>query len=227
LLDKALQLSQFLLNELSSRVDRGTAEGRARLLQEAKPLVKAIAAPMLSLLLRKSLAQLTGVSQQELDAEFQIRSLARPAPAAARRQSAVSQPMRLLTCLLGNLALCHKISDEQAALLAASPEYAPVLEVIRYAQQAEPGSVAACLEAMRDTPYETLFQDAAARILHESVDANAAEHDIHSILRSVEESRVKAEFEQLTRQPMRTEADIARFRMLEQQLKALKGAPPG
>jgi DNA primase len=227
LLDEAMPLSQFLLSELSSRVDRGSAEGRARLLQEAKPLVQAIAAPMLSLLLRKLLAQLTGLTQQELDAEFQIKSAAKPAPAPARRHSAVSQPVRLLTCLLGHLALCRKISDGQAALLAAHAEYAPVLEVIHYAQQTEQGSVAAFLEAMRDTQYESLFQDAAARILHEAVDEDAAAHDIQSILRGVEESQVKAEFEQLTRQPLRTEEDKARFRMLERQLKALKGAPNG
>ncbi len=87
-LAQAIPLSQFLLNELSSRVDLGNAEGRARLLQEAKPLVKEIAAPMLSLLLRKQLAELSGVTQPELDAEFQIKaqplavpSYRRPPPA--------------------------------------------------------------------------------------------------------------------------------------------------
>jgi len=37
-------LSQFLLRELSSRVDLNTHEGRARLLQDAKPLVAQIKA---------------------------------------------------------------------------------------------------------------------------------------------------------------------------------------
>jgi DNA primase len=72
------------LSELSSRVDRSTSEGRARLLLEAKPLVKQITAPMLSLMLRKELAELTGITQQELDADFQIRSQAPAAPAARR-----------------------------------------------------------------------------------------------------------------------------------------------
>jgi DNA primase len=84
LLDDAIPLSQFLLNELSSHVDRSTSEGRARLLQEAKPLIKEIAAPMLSLMLRKQLAELAGFTQQELDAEFQIKSLPAAAPAVRR-----------------------------------------------------------------------------------------------------------------------------------------------
>jgi len=74
LLGEAKPLSQFLLDELKSRVDPNTHEGRARLLQEARPLVKQVAAPLLSLMLRKQLAQMTGISQQELDAQFQVKS---------------------------------------------------------------------------------------------------------------------------------------------------------
>jgi DNA primase len=227
LLKDAMPLSQFLLNELSSRVDRSTAEGRARLLQEARPLVKAMVAPMLSLLLRKSLAQLTGFTQQELDAEFQIKSIAKATPPPARRHSVVSQPMRLLTCLLAHLPLCRDISDEQAALLAAHAEYAPVLELIHYGQNADPVSVAAFLEVVRDSQYQSLFQDAAARILQEAPDVDVAQREIHGILRGVEELKVRTELEQLTRQPLLSEEDKARFRMLDQQLKAFKGAPKG
>ena len=74
LLDEAIPLSQFMMNELSSRVDRSTFEGRTRLLQDAKPLIKEIAAPMLSLMLRKQLAELAGFTQQELDREFDIKA---------------------------------------------------------------------------------------------------------------------------------------------------------
>ena len=72
LLSDAQPLSQFLLRELASGVDLTTHEGRARLLQQARPMVKQVAAPLLSLMLRKQLAQMTGISQQELDAEFKI-----------------------------------------------------------------------------------------------------------------------------------------------------------
>lgn len=83
LLAEAYPLSRFLLDELRTQVDIQSSEGRAKLMQLAKPLVKQIAAPMLSLLIRKDLAQLVGVSQQELDAQFDIRS--QPVAAPARR----------------------------------------------------------------------------------------------------------------------------------------------
>lgn len=76
LLRDAVPLSAFLLQELAARVDLNSQEGRAKLLQDAKPLAKQVAAPLLSLLLRKRLAELAGVTQQELDAQYQIKAKA-------------------------------------------------------------------------------------------------------------------------------------------------------
>ncbi len=75
LLRDAKPLSQFLLDELKSQVDIQTPEGRAKLLQEAAPRIKLVAAPLLSLMLRKQLSQIAGITQQELDAQFQIKSV--------------------------------------------------------------------------------------------------------------------------------------------------------
>ena len=74
MLAEAMPLSQFLVSELAGRVDRHSAEGRAKLLQEAKPLVAQIPAPMLSLMLRKELATMAGITTEELDREFQIKA---------------------------------------------------------------------------------------------------------------------------------------------------------
>jgi DNA primase len=87
LLDAAPPLSEILVQELILRVDMRAAEGRAKFLQEAKPLVKQIAAPMLSLMLRKQLAELAGVSQAELDRSFDIKTVSRSQ--VSERRSAV------------------------------------------------------------------------------------------------------------------------------------------
>ena len=97
LLDEAIALSQFMMNELSSRVDRSTFEGRARLLEDAKPLVKEIAAPKLSLMLRKQLAELAGFTQQELDREFDIK--AQPAAAPMQRRPPPQQRSMVQTVI--------------------------------------------------------------------------------------------------------------------------------
>ena len=93
MLRDAKPLSQFLLDELKSQVDIQTPEGRAKLLQEAAPRIKQVAAPLLSLMLRKQLAQVAGITQQELDAQFQIRSVAPAAPAPPRQPSRERQSL--------------------------------------------------------------------------------------------------------------------------------------
>ncbi len=90
LLAQAMPLSRFLIDELRRQVDVHTSEGQAKLLQQAKPLVKQIAAPMLSLLIRKELAQIAGIQPQQLDAQFEIRSTAVAAAPPRRRASAVA-----------------------------------------------------------------------------------------------------------------------------------------
>lgn len=117
LLGEAIPLSQFMINELSSRVDRSTSEGRARMLQEAKPLIKEIAAPMLSLMLRKQLADLAGFTLQELDHEFEIKSQPSVAPAHRRPPPAQrSMAQKLMEILVINPEFSLRI--DRAQLLA-------------------------------------------------------------------------------------------------------------
>ena len=99
LLDMAPPLSEILVHELTSRVDMRTVEGRAKFLREAKPLVKQLPAPMLSLMLRKQIAELAGVSQAELDRSFEIKSVGR-AHAPERRESIKPSLIRALMEML-------------------------------------------------------------------------------------------------------------------------------
>ena len=66
-LRNARPLSALLMGELANRADLKSEEGRARLLTEARPLVNQIEAPTLSLMIRKRLAELIGVSADELN----------------------------------------------------------------------------------------------------------------------------------------------------------------
>ncbi|HKC30626.1 MAG TPA: DNA primase, partial [Burkholderiales bacterium] len=61
----AQTLSQFLLGELRSQSDLGTAEGRSRFLAAARPHVQKIAAPALRLQVLKAVADLGRISQDE------------------------------------------------------------------------------------------------------------------------------------------------------------------
>src|SRR5260370_12818302 len=66
-------LSEFLLEELKTRTDLGTAEGRSRLAHEAKPLLQKISAPALRLQLLKALAEAAGMTSEEAAQRAEIR----------------------------------------------------------------------------------------------------------------------------------------------------------
>jgi DNA primase len=63
---EARPLSEFLLAELRSRVDMGTADGRSRLIAEARPLLRKVAAPALQLQLLRQLAGAAELAPEEL-----------------------------------------------------------------------------------------------------------------------------------------------------------------
>ncbi len=111
---EAMPLSSYLLREVSSELDLRTQEGRNQLLQRAKPLLTAIAAPATALLLRKEVAALSGVSQAELEALYEIKPVAR-APRIAFQKAGRAPPSAhrlLLQCLIAQPALGRQMPSE-------------------------------------------------------------------------------------------------------------------
>ncbi len=135
-LAQALPLSAFALKELSERVDMGSAEGRAKFLQDARPLVKRIGAPMLGLMLRKRVAELAGITQAELEQRFEIgRRPAQPALARTLRSGLSADPYaKLLERLLAEPSLLHEIRSELPRPRQPDAEAAALLDLIEQAR---------------------------------------------------------------------------------------------
>ena len=74
----AMPLAEFLLAELRKDIDLSTAEGCAKLVHEAKPLVTRIGAPLLRLQVIKMLAEAAGFTQAEVEQAFGIKAAAAP-----------------------------------------------------------------------------------------------------------------------------------------------------
>jgi DNA primase len=111
---EAMPLSTYLLREISADLDLRTPEGRNQLLQHAKPLLTAITAPATALLLRKEVAALSGVSQAELEALYQVSPVARaprPSMQKASRAPTATLQQRMLQCLLAKPELGREIPD--------------------------------------------------------------------------------------------------------------------
>jgi DNA primase len=229
LLAQAVPLSQFLLDELAARVDRGSHEGRARLLQEAKPLVKQVAAPLLSLLLRKQLAELAGLTQQELDREFQIKP--RPGAAPARRAPPAARPVsRTLVELLVLEPALARFADR--AELGAGYGLAGI-------EQAELKALGALLEALaagaaivnpgeyfRGTEQAALFAEAEAGALRwqeRGLQPPEIEAEFvgawRQLVERIRRARIAALLEKSQRQGWSAE-DRAQYRLLQQAVSA-------
>ena len=67
-LDEATPLSDYFIQELERRHPTTTAEGKAALINEAKPHFEALAGPVLRLMLQKRLAEKVGFQEAELGA---------------------------------------------------------------------------------------------------------------------------------------------------------------
>jgi DNA primase len=131
----AMPLSGYLLREISSDLDLKSQEGRNQLLHRARPLLSAIASPVTSLLLRKEVAALSGISQAELEALFEIKPIAHAPRPALKKAIRTPFPVQrlLLQCLIAQPELAAKVPADWHAEGADAEAIAAVLAALREA----------------------------------------------------------------------------------------------
>ncbi len=110
----AKPLSQFLVNEISSKVDMGSEEGRARFLAQAKPLVSQIEAPALGAMIRKRLADMAGLDPGQIPGFLPVRERDRPAllPAVRVVRRVLSIEAQILQRVLRKPQLARSIDPD-------------------------------------------------------------------------------------------------------------------
>jgi len=198
LADAAVPLSDFLLAELSARHPPTSAEGRAALVNAAKPLLAQMTAPILTAMLRRGLAATARLSENELAALLpQAAATAPSAPGRATRSPVTSAARRLLRVLSFRPSLA---SGFDATLLnAGSPERAAVEFVQNVARShKDETTTAALLESARGGTHEGLFDELAAEIFdwEESYDANA---ELAGLVQKLKRDRESAALREIVR----------------------------
>jgi len=97
----ALPLSQYIIQYLSAENKLQSQEDRVQFLNEAEPILKQIQAPRLALLLRKRVAELAGISLDEMRGMIKLPDLnQRPAKAMARQSRTTSSLQRRSVLML-------------------------------------------------------------------------------------------------------------------------------
>ncbi|MDR2614366.1 MAG: DNA primase [Candidatus Accumulibacter sp.] len=196
LVAEAMPLSEFLMKELTARCDMSSAEGRARLVSEAKPLLIRLQTPLLRLQLVKRLATASGFSQAEVERLCDLKPVARPAPARTPRP-APSLSRRLLRLLLQKPELTRRVPLQ--ALPADSMETRAIVKLcsmISECGDSIPG-YAILLERLRGSDEEAILSEEAAELMRQPFAEADLDAEFDGALDRLQEGERKRAFTRL------------------------------
>src|SRR5438046_2316024 len=195
---EAQTLSQFLLGELRSQSDLGTAEGRSRFLAAARPHVQRIAAPALRLQVLKAVADLAGISQDEASALLALRTTPYYRTTASPRVERKPYPLewQLMTRLFARPTLAFEI--DRTLLDAQLPESAALGELMeKLAEFDDPERLtdAIVAELVQGMRHAGVLSKAQATLLELKLTQEEAVSEFRSVLealkaREPEEERI-------------------------------------
>lgn len=193
MISQSVPLSEFLLRELSSHCDMTTAEGRAKLVAEAKPLLARLQTPLLRLQLVKRLAEASGFSQSEVERLCDLRPVARAAPVRVPRQ-APSLLRPLLRLLLQKPELAKSVPyttlpDNSAEARAVKR----LCETIQACDE-QPPPYASLLERLRGTEDEAMLREAAAELMQQPFAEDDIEAEFEGMIQRLLEAENKRAF---------------------------------
>ena len=218
---EAMPLSSYLLREISVGLELRTQEGRNQLLQRAKPLLTAIAAPATALLLRKEVAALSGVSQAELEALYEIKPVVR-APRSAFQKAARATPSAhrlLLQCLIAQPQLGQQMPGEWQEQGAEAEAVAAVLMVLRETDFTL--SSPTLTQLFQGTSHEKTLALAQADMLNwgENFDVNA---EFFGLISKFNEGQRRQQLQSLEAKGLKTEPEREQYRFLQDQMRLRK-----
>lgn len=214
---EATPLASLLVRELSAQCTLDTAEGRARLIHEAAPLISRIGAPLLKLQIIKRLAELSGLTQAEVENAFGIGAQTnRRAPqafdhgaAAARSKTLQQRNRRKPTTPAGallRLMLQHPgwlarlpvdlipLDEDEGRALAALVDAMSVGDI-------EPSwGLGALVERFRDSPHADILSNTAAELVGTDYDESIIETLLEDSIRKLHADAINREIVGLTQQ---------------------------
>ncbi len=220
-IQEAMPLSAYLLREISTELDLRTQEGRNQLLQRAKPLLTAIIAPATALLLRKEVAALSGVSQAELEALYEIKPVAR-SPRIAFQKTGRAPPSAhrlLLQCLIAQPELGQQMPSEWHGNGAEAEAVLAVLMVLRETDFAL--SSPSLTQLFQGTVHEKTLAAAEADMLNwgEGFDVHG---EFSGIVSKFNEGQRRQQLQSLEATGLKTEHEREQYRFLQDQMRSRK-----
>ncbi len=192
-------LSEFLLRHLQSDIDLATAEGRARLVHEAKPHLQRLSAPVLRVQVTKAVAAAAALSQAEVEGQCGLKPLARyrTPPRGQKRTVEVSTLRTLLKAILERPERAARVPLD--AIPHDHPDGAALHFIANAFEQGDlpAGNHGVMLEFLRGSPHEAVvmqFNEAVAR----EGDEASIEKEFEETLESLRDQELESDIDALT-----------------------------
>ena len=226
---QATPLTDFLLQELKSRVDLSTAEGRSRLIFDAKPLISRLQAPLLRLQLTRALAAAARMEPREVEQSCGLKPLAAaPRPSAQAAKGAPRRPpppkvRRLLGIVLAKPAWSARLPVEVIQVGGLEGDALKALANAMDHGELPMGGVGMVLEHFRGAAFHGLMDELSAEWASEHPDESVLEAEFNDLVDSLRFDQVREEIEVLNAKARSAGLDGAERRRLSELLTQKHG----
>jgi DNA primase len=237
--ERALPLSQFLLRELTARVDLATAEGRAHLQLEAKPLLQAMPFGALRAQIIRELAQIAQLDAREFAQLAGIRSRwdGGPAgrfygPATGRKTEMLDLELRLARDLIAAPSAFSALPDEDRVLLTESESLLGELArwLVARLTRPEPPHLAEISAVLGESDYSLELERLLRQIMGSDsptgapllTESTVAIANLQSGVVKLRLGRVKLEMNEISHLAEPNAEDLERLRNLQKVLRDLE-----
>lgn len=188
---QAVPLSEYLMGELMKAHPPTTAEGRAALVSAARPHLAAVNAPVLSALLRKRLAELSGLPETELrrllEPTTSERRAAKRGDADTGPRTGALRPTRRAPSLARELIAGILLKPDLARIDAmprpssSAPEDAALAALVDFCSAAAGDlTTAGVVQQFMGTPHETTLVDILATVEDQALSTEQAEAQLRA-----------------------------------------------
>lgn len=218
LVDNAKNYSDFFFDSLEARVDISSMDGRARLVEIAKPYLRHVPAGVYRDMLEQRLAEKAGTTTNVLN-----KHLERPAETrskikrTSRSTSTAISPVRMaITMLLQHPSLHAEVGEFNKISSLDLPGAKILAQMLETLSENPHLNTAALLERARETQHEAHFQQLAQQVL--AFDVDKLQPELNGIIQQLQQQAIEQRYEYLEHKGLRnlTERELLEYKALYQ-----------
>ena len=216
LVDSAKNYSDFFFDSLEARVDISSMDGRARLVEIAKPYLRHVPLGVYRDMLEQRLAEKAQTSTRILNKHLERPVETRPqAKQTFRSASTAISPVRMaITMLLQHPKLHADVGEFNKISSLELPGVKILIQMLETLHENPHLNTAALLERARDSQHEAHFQQLAQQSLVFEVDK--LQPELNGIIQQLQQQAIEQRHEYLERKGLRnlTDEELIEYKSL-------------